>query len=116
MDLETVREFCLSLPNVTERVQWGNDLLFRIGDKMFAVACMDASYPNKLSFKCSPETFEELTELEGIIPAPYLARAKWVALLSWDAVPPDRLRALLREAYDMVLAKLPKKVRADLAG
>jgi predicted DNA-binding protein (MmcQ/YjbR family) len=47
---------------------------FCIGNKMFAVAGMDAKYPTKLSFKCTPEKFAELVELEGIVPAPYVAR------------------------------------------
>jgi len=80
MDLEDVRKYCLSLPHVTERVQWGNDLLFCIGEKMFAVAGLDAKYPTKLSFKCTPEKFNELIEHEGIIPAPESAHAVRVAI------------------------------------
>jgi predicted DNA-binding protein (MmcQ/YjbR family) len=68
-----------------------------------------------LTFKASPETFAELTERPDIIPAPYLARAKWVALETKDALPLDELARLLRESYDMVVAKLPKKTREALA-
>ena len=114
MDPEAIRKYCLSLPHVTERVQWGNDLLFCIGGKMFAVAGLDAKYPTKLSFKCTPEKFAELVEMEGIIPAPYVARYHWVALEDLDALPARDLKALLKNAYQLVHDKLPRKVRAQL--
>jgi predicted DNA-binding protein (MmcQ/YjbR family) len=114
MDLEQIRKFCLSLPHVTERVQWGNDLLFSIGDKMFAVVGLDAKYPAKLSFKCTPEKFAELVEREGIIPAPYVARYHWVALEDLDALPSRELKELLKTAYRLVHDKLPLKVRKKL--
>jgi predicted DNA-binding protein (MmcQ/YjbR family) len=115
MDIEKVRAYCLSFPNVTEDVQWENDLLFRIGRKMFAVAALEAS-DHVLSFKCTPEKFAELTERDGIVPAPYVARYHWVALESFDALKETELKALLRNSYEMVLAKLPKKLREHLQG
>ncbi|HEX6732703.1 MAG TPA: MmcQ/YjbR family DNA-binding protein [Pyrinomonadaceae bacterium] len=114
MDPEAIRKYCLSLPHVTERVQWGNDLLFCIGGKMFAVAGLDAKYSTKLSFKCTPEKFAELVEMEGIIPAPYVARYHWVGLEDLDALPARDLKALLKNAYQLVHEKLPKKVREQL--
>ena len=114
MDLESIRTYCLSLPHVTERVQWGNDLLFSIGGKMFAVAGLDAKYPTKLSFKCTPEKFAELVELKGIIPAPYVARYHWVALEDLDALSQRELKSLLKIAYQLVHDKLPRKVQAQL--
>jgi predicted DNA-binding protein (MmcQ/YjbR family) len=114
MDLEAIRTYCLSLPHVTERVQWGNDLLFCIGGKMFAVAGLDAKYPTKLSFKCTPEKFAELVESEGIIPAPYVARYHWVALEDLDALSQRELKSLLKTAYQLVHDKLPRKVQAQL--
>jgi predicted DNA-binding protein (MmcQ/YjbR family) len=114
MDLEAIRKYCLSLPHVTERVQWGNDLLFCIGTKMFAVATLDATHSTKLSFKCTPEKFAELVESEGIIPAPYVARYHWVALEDWNALSQKELKELLKNAYQLVHDKLPKKVRSGL--
>jgi predicted DNA-binding protein (MmcQ/YjbR family) len=110
MDLESVREYCLSLPHATEGVQWDNDLLFRIGGKMFAVMGLDRT-PTNLAFKCTPEKFDELIEREGIIPAPYMARNKWVMLEQLDALGARETRELLKISYDLVLAKLPKKTR-----
>lgn len=101
------------MPGATEDIQWGNNLLFRIGKKMFAIAALDQT-PVCISFKCTPEEFAELTEREGIIPAPYLARNKWALLQSLDAVPRTELKRLIKDSYGMVAAKLAKKVRAEL--
>src|SRR5260370_26268226 len=64
-----------------------------------------------LSLKASPENFVELTERPNIIPAPYLARAQWVALQTRDALPAGELPRLVRDSYDMVFAKLSNKKR-----
>jgi predicted DNA-binding protein (MmcQ/YjbR family) len=113
MNIDWLRQLCLSFPGATEQIQWGNDLLFKVGGKMFAAAPLEPA-PVCLSFKASPESFVELTERSGIIPAPYLARAQWVALESRDALRLEELARLLRESYDLVAAKLPKKARAAL--
>jgi predicted DNA-binding protein (MmcQ/YjbR family) len=114
MDIEQARIYCLSFPQVTENVQWGNDLLFKIGGKMFAVAGLDAPSKYVLSFKCAPEKFAELIEQDGIDPAPYAARYHWVALQRFNVLSEKELKALLRNAYELVLAKLPKRTRARL--
>jgi predicted DNA-binding protein (MmcQ/YjbR family) len=113
LDVDWVRELCLSFPHATEQVTWGIDLTFRISGKIFAVTVLE---PAKvwLSFKCSPENFADLTERAGIIPAPYMARAQWVALETKDALPKDDLAGLLRESYNLVFAKLSKKTREAL--
>jgi len=113
MDVESVRKFCLSLPHVTEDVQWESDLLFRIGNKMFAVVSLEAS-DHCMSFKCTPEVFAELTERDGIMPAPYVARYHWVALERFDALPESELKQLLKNAYQLIFEKLPKKSKAAL--
>jgi predicted DNA-binding protein (MmcQ/YjbR family) len=107
-DIDWVRELCLSFPQATEQVTWDADLTFRVSGKIFAVIVLE---PAKvwLSFKCSAENFAELTERAGIIPAPYLARAQWVALESKDALRKEELAALLRKSYELVFAKLPKR-------
>ena len=114
MDIESVRSFCLSLPHVDEKVQWGNDLLFRIGEKMFAVVSLEPASDHCMSFKCTPEKFTELVEQEGIFPAPYVARYHWVALKRFDALPDRELKELLRTAYGLVYEKLPAKIRRQL--
>ena len=114
MDAEWLRKVCLTFPGATEQIQWGYDLAFKAGGKMFAVTPLEPA-PVCLSFKASPEKFAELTERQNIIPAPYLARAQWVALQTRDAVAQEELAGLLRESYEMIIAKLPKKMRETLA-
>ena len=119
MTLDRFRKVCLAQPGATEQIQWAVDAVFKVGGKMFAVACTDfTNYPDVpvCSFKCADETFAELVERDGVIPAPYLARAKWVALREWSAVPDQELTALIGKAYSVVRAELPKKVQAGLAG
>lgn len=114
MDIDWVRNYCKKMPHATETVQWGDDLVFKVGGKMFAVVVL---VPAKvwLSFKCSPEEFAELTERPGIIPAPYSARYYWVALETQDALTLTELERLLRSSYDMVFAKLPRKTQSALS-
>ncbi len=112
--VESIRKLCMSFPNSTEQVQWGYDLVFKIAGKMFAITPLEPA-PVFLTLKASDESFAELTERPGIIPAPYLARAKWVALERADAVSPAELASLLRVSYDLVVAKLPAKTRAALS-
>ena len=114
MTLEWIREYCLSLPHATEKIQWQIDLLFCIGGKMFLVANTEPGTAHKFSFKCSEERFHELLEREGVIPAPYLARAKWVAVKEYNTLEPAELREYIREGYELIRAKLPKKVQAEL--
>lgn len=114
MNVDWLREVCLAFPGVTEQVQWGNDLLFKVGGKMFAVTPLEPARVC-LSFKASPENFADLAERLNIIPAPYLARAQWVALETRDALPRDELARLLRDSYDLVFAKLPKRTRDSLS-
>lgn len=115
MTIDRLRTLCLSFPGATEQIQWGADLVFKVGGKMFCVACTEPrSAPVAVSFKCDDETFAELLEREGVIPAPYLARAKWVALERFDALPSRELAARVEQSYRLVAAKLPKAVRATL--
>jgi predicted DNA-binding protein (MmcQ/YjbR family) len=114
MDIEWVRRHCLSFPHATEQVQWGNDLVFKVAGKMFAVAPLEPAAA-VLSFKCTPEIFAELTERPGIKPAAYMARNHWISLESEDALATRETKALLRQSYDLVFAKLPKKTQAQLS-
>jgi len=113
--LDWVRAFCLSLPHATEDVQWEHDLLFRIAGKMFCVANLEPGMsPTKIAFKCTQEKFAELTEIEGIIPAPYMARNHWVAMLDMSALRQPEIKELIQESYQLILEKLPKKTQAGL--
>ena len=114
--VEWVRGFCLSLPHTTEDVQWEHDLLFRIAGKIYCVANLEpALSPTKIAFKCTPEKFAELVEVEGIIPAPYMARNHWVAIIDLDALRRPEIQEHIQTSYQLVFARLPKKTQTKLA-
>ncbi|MFL5810809.1 MAG: MmcQ/YjbR family DNA-binding protein [Flavisolibacter sp.] len=100
------------MPAATEDVKWGNDLVFSVGGKMFCVASLDQ--PFRTSFKVKDEDFEELSVREGFMPAPYMARAKWVLVTSPSKLNKKEWEKRIRESYEFVKAKLTKKVRQEL--
>lgn len=108
-DVDWLRELCLSLPEATENIQWGEDLCFKVRGKIFATAVLsDGRFP-RVCFKCSPEKFDELLEVEGVTPAPYVGRYKWVLLSRSNLLSPVELEKLIRQSYELVAAKAPKK-------
>jgi predicted DNA-binding protein (MmcQ/YjbR family) len=114
MTIDDLRTMCRALPSVKEDVKWGHDLCFLIGGKMFAVVSMEP--PHSMSFKCTPETFAELVERPGIIPAPYMARNMWVQEQELgESLDRRELQTLIKTAYDLVAAKLPKGLQAKIA-
>src|SRR5881396_1072105 len=105
MTIDTVRSMCRALPKVTEDHKWGHDLCFLVGGKMFAV--VDIEPPHSIAFKCTPETFGELVEKPGIIPAPYMARNMWVQEQELGTtLDRGELETLVKTSYDLVVAKL----------
>ena len=115
MDIDALRHFCLQFPHVTENVQWGYDLVFKVDGKMFLVTPLEPA-PVRMSFKASPENFAELCERPGVRPAPYMARAQWVALEQLNTLPDSELRELIGESYRLVFEKLPKSRQQALRG
>jgi len=120
MDNERVREFCLSLPHVTETVNWGHHLVFwagdrEIGGKMFAMTDLDGSGVGVLNFHCGAERVHELLEIEGVRATPYMARAHWVTLERWDALRPRQIEEELRRAHALIFEKLPPRTKKILA-
>lgn len=116
MTLDAIREFCLSLPGATEGLQWGDNLLFRVSGKMFAIADLTpgGSTGYCLSFKCTPQRAAELLERPGTAPAPYLAKHHWIALESFDTLPRRELEQALADSYRLVMEKLPVARRPQL--
>ncbi len=112
MDLETLRNFCNSLPHVTEDVKWGNDLCFLVGGKMFCVTGFSSVL--KVSLKVTDEEFEDLSSRRGITPAPYLARYKWIYVEDETAFRREEWEQYIRQSYELVKAKLPKKILQEL--
>ena len=110
MNIDFIRRFCLSFPQAKESLQWGETLCFKVRGKIFAMLSLD-SVPPSLCLKCAPDKFLELLELEGMAPAPYLGRYKWVLLERLDVLPVPDLEYLIGQSYAMVEAKAPKPKR-----
>jgi predicted DNA-binding protein (MmcQ/YjbR family) len=120
MDAERLREYVLSLPHVVETMQWGANLVYwvgakAIGGKMFALTNLDEDHKGMLSFAAGPERYAELLETDGVFPAPYLARAHWVAIEHWGVFRNSELKELLESGRRLTYDKLPKRTRDVLA-
>ncbi len=120
MDVERIQAFLLKLPHVEETMQWGANLVFWVGDKaiggkMFALINLDADGGPLISYSAGPERYAELVEIDGIIPAPYMARIHWVAVERWSVFRPIEWEEQLTAAHDITYAKLPARTRATLS-
>lgn len=114
--LDTVRATLLKLPRAVETMQWGSNLVFwtmdkAVGGKMFALIDLDAVDRPVLAFAAGPERAPQLLEHDGIRPAPYLARAHWVACDHWQALTIPQLLLELKAAYDYVGSRMPTRVQ-----
>ena len=112
MDIEFLRRICMSLPGATEDVKWGNDLVFSVAEKMFCATSLEP--PFKISFKVGDDDFENLTDRQGFEPAPYLARAKWVAVMDPTVLNQEDWIKYINHSYQLIIAKLPKKTKLSL--
>jgi predicted DNA-binding protein (MmcQ/YjbR family) len=108
MNVDFVRDHCLSFPNAKESLQWGETLCFKVGGKIFATLSLD-EIPPHLSLKTTGERFAELTEIEGIVPARYVGRYKWITLERLNVLSAREIRELIQNSYDMVIQKTPAK-------
>jgi predicted DNA-binding protein (MmcQ/YjbR family) len=116
MNIDSLRKFLLALPHVEETMQWGDNLVFWVGDKaiggkMFAVANLGSNINRVLSFSAGLERYHELLEIEGAFPAPYMARIFWIALERYDVFSTSELEQLLSNAHQLIFNKLPKRTR-----
>ena len=120
MDNERIRALCLALPHVVETVNWGHHLVYWVGDrdiggKMFAMTDLDGTGTGVLWFHCGAERFHEFVERDGIIPAPYMARAFWVTVERWNTLRPREFEEELQRAHALVYEKLPPRTKRILA-
>ena len=103
------------MPRVEETLQWDNFVYWvldkAVGGKMFAMVEPEPGGPHVLGFAVPQDRFNDLLEMEGIRPAPYLARAHWVAVERWDTLPEGELHEHLRAAYERVEARLPPRTQ-----
>jgi len=126
MDPERIRAYLLTLPHAVETMQWGANLVFWVGDKtiggkMFALINLDSDEGQRnrarpvISYAAGPERYSELLEIEGVIPAPYMARIYWVAAERWNVFRTREWETELSAAHTLTFNKLPPRTRAVLA-
>ncbi len=112
MNIDLLQKICSSFPSVTEDVKWENNLCFCLGGKIFCIANLEP--PHTFSFKVTDDEFDELSNTVGFIPAPYLARAKWVLVTDSSRLNRSDLENYLRQSYELIKLKISKKMRAEL--
>lgn len=120
MTRDTFDEFCATLPATTHIIQWGNASVWKVGGKIFAIcstwgkAAEGEAKGDRFSFKCSQLSYQILIEQDGLVPAPYLARAKWVAMENEHALSDDELKSYITNAHKIIVGKLTKVLRQEL--
>ena len=115
MNLEPLVAYCRQLPHVVEDIKWGNDLVFSIaGGKMFCVFGFENDAWTGMSFKVDDHRFLELTDQPQFVPAPYMARARWVKLVDPAGIPISELKRLVLRSHQLYFEKLPKRTQSAL--
>lgn len=111
--IEQLQKYCASFPGFSESIKWEHNLCFCVAEKIFAVVSLD-DVPTALSFKTTNEIFDKLTERDGFSQAPYFAKNQWVKVADINLLSANEWKTYLNKAYELVKAKLPKKVREEL--
>jgi predicted DNA-binding protein (MmcQ/YjbR family) len=114
MNIPAIKKYCTSLPHAKAEIKWGIDHVFTIGTKMFAVVYSDDAGNANVGFKVDDDLFLQYADRPGFIPAPYLARAKWVQVKDLNAVSDTEMKSLLKRSYELVSAKLTRQLKTDL--
>lgn len=113
MTIEQIAAFCLSLPGAREDIKWGGVRVFSVAEsKMFALFHLDSR--DGLAFKVDADLFLGYCDRPGIRPAPYLARARWISMAAPYPLSDGELRELLTRSHQLVVAKLPKRLKLAL--
>ena len=115
MTRDEFNAFCAALPATNHVVQWGNADVWKVGPKVFAI-CGWNDGKDAFTFKVSDIAWEILPDMPGLRPAPYLASRgmKWIQHYDEPGLSDTELKAHIRASYDMVAAKLTKKIRSEL--
>lgn len=116
INVDKLRSYCATLPGATMDIKWGADECHCVGGRMFAVFLIEKRTEPSFGFKCAPERFLELTDVPGIIPAPYLARAYWVQVNRAEALTDAQARALIKQSHTLVFARLTRRAQAAITG
>ncbi len=111
-DLDWIRKLCSSFPDATEDMPWEDTLCFKVRGRIFVFTALSQGRFPPVTLKADPEQFHELLEIEGVTPARYVGRYKWVTLADSNIVPAAELETLITRSYEQVAAKAPNKRKA----
>lgn len=115
MTIDDLKQICEALPGTTQDVKWEDHLCFSVGGKMYLVTSPD-SVPHTASFKAGDEEFEKLSAMEGFMPAPYMARHKWVLADDISRLSKRDWEKYIPASYALVYARLPAKIKKEIGG
>jgi predicted DNA-binding protein (MmcQ/YjbR family) len=112
MNIEELREYCLGLPSVTEDIKWEEHLVFSVAGKIFCLTGLDP--PMQVALKVPEDQFDELTQSGEIVQASHFARRQWMTVLNEGRFSRAEWEHYIRQSYDLVKSKLPKKTREGI--
>lgn len=114
MDIEKVREYCISFEGISESFPFDDDsLVFKVENKMFALLNLSATQ-NKIALKCDPDLAIKLKDkFEGIVGAWHFNKKYWIDVFFDSDVSDDSVKKLIEHSYHQVICKLTKKIQGD---
>ena len=115
MRVDTIREYCLAKPGVTEGFPFTEaTLVFKVMGKMFLLAGID-NIPLSINIKSDPEKAMELREkYEEVQPGYHMNKKMWNTVILNGRIPSKEVLAWIDESYALVVQSLPKTVREEL--
>lgn len=113
MDIEGVREYCMSLKATTESLPFDETtLVFKVLNKMY---CLESLNRKSINLKATPENVISLIEeYQGIIPGYHMSKVHWVTVKLDEFNDNDLLKQLILDSYELIVSKMTKKAKLEL--
>ncbi|MGV3561495.1 MmcQ/YjbR family DNA-binding protein [Larkinella arboricola] len=115
MNIETLRDYCLSKPSATESMPFGDEtLVFKVGGKIFALTSLDAE-PLTVNLKCDPELAVDLREqFDAVRPGYHMNKKHWNTVIIDSSIRESDLKKWIDHSYELIVKSLPKAARQEL--
>ncbi len=116
MNVEEIRMYCLKKKRVNESFPFDDTtLVFKVVDKMFALINLDENH--SMNLKCDPEKAIILREhYDFVLPGYHMNKKHWNTIILDERISGNLLMELINDSYNLVVDKLPKKIREELTG